>query len=136
MKILIDTNILISAALFPKSVPAQAYMKAVTPPHDAVVCDYSMDEMRRVFNRKFPKRIQDFERFVSQLMFSVEIVTTPPHEERVQEESAIRDVKDRPILRAALVAQVDALLTGDKDFLESGLLHPRILTAAEYLHMD
>lgn len=136
MKILIDTNILISAALFPKSVPAQAYMKAVTPPHDAVVCNYSMDEMRRVFNRKFPKRVQDFERFVSQLMLSVEIVSTPPFEEQVQEESAIRDMKDRPILRAAIAAQVDALLTGDKDFLESGLSHPRILTAAEYLHMD
>ena len=54
MRCLIDTNILISAALFPGSVPARAFMKAVSPPHDAVVCDYSLDEMRRVYNRKFP----------------------------------------------------------------------------------
>lgn len=58
MKVLIDTNILISAALFPQSVPARAYAKAVTPPYSATVCDYSMDEMRRVYNRKFPDRIR------------------------------------------------------------------------------
>jgi len=49
MRCLIDTNILISAALFPASVPAQAFTKAVTPPHNAVVCDYTIDEMRRVY---------------------------------------------------------------------------------------
>ena len=59
MRILIDTNILISAALFSASVPAEAFFKAVTPPHDAVVCDYALDEMRRVFNRKFPNKIPD-----------------------------------------------------------------------------
>ncbi|MDR2108951.1 MAG: PIN domain-containing protein [Coriobacteriales bacterium] len=77
MRILIDTNILISAALFPQSVPAQAYMKAVMPPHDAVVCDYSMDELSRVYDRKFSQRIQDFEHFVSVLTLSVKIVPTP-----------------------------------------------------------
>lgn len=52
MLVLIDTNVLISAALFPDSIPALAFMKAVTPPHKAVVCDYSLDEMRRVCNRE------------------------------------------------------------------------------------
>jgi putative PIN family toxin of toxin-antitoxin system len=136
MLVLIDTNILISAALFPRSVPAQAYMKAVTPPHNAVVCDYSMDELRRVYNRKFPQRIRDFERFVSQLILSAEIVSTPPHEERERDEDAIRDVKDRPILRASIAAKADVLLTGDKDFLESGVVCPEIVTAAEFLRMN
>ncbi len=135
MRILIDTNILISAALFPQSVPAKAYMKAVTPPHDAVVCDYTVDELHRVYNRKFPHRIHDFERFVSQLALSVEFVTTPPPKEQTQEESVIRDANDRPILRAAIAAKVDALLTGDKDFLESGLTKPKILTATDFLNL-
>ncbi len=82
MRYLIDTNILISAALFPDSVPAQAFMKAVTPPCIALVCDYSIDEMRRVFNRKFPHRIPDYERFLSMLVFSVEIIPTPPSSTR------------------------------------------------------
>ncbi len=36
-------------------------------------------------------------------------------------ETQIRDVDDRPILRAAIEAKADVLLTGDKDFLESGV---------------
>lgn len=42
---------------------------------------------------------------------------------------------DRPILRAALNAKVDVLLTGDKDFLESGVTNPKIMTAAEFIAM-
>lgn len=136
MRCLIDTNILISAALFPASVPAQAFFKAVTPPHDAVVCDYSLDEMRRVFNRKFPNRIADFERFVALVAISVDIVATPSEgEETAQgDEMKIRDLKDRPIYRAAVAAKVDAILTGDKDFLESGITKPKMLIAAEFLN--
>jgi putative PIN family toxin of toxin-antitoxin system len=133
MRLLIDTNILISAALFPDSVPARTFMNAVTPPHEAVVCDYSLDEMRRVFNRKFPHRLGDFERFISGLTLAVEIVSTPAQEEGVEGESVIRDVNDRPIFRAAVNAKVDAIITGDKDFLESGIAKPKSLAAAEFL---
>lgn len=133
MRILVDTNILVSAALFPNSVPSKAFIKAVTPPHDAVVCDYSLDEMRRVFNRKFPHKLEVFESFVSLLTLSVDMVFTPTAEDAVKGESAIRDVNDRPIFRAAVYAKVDAILTGDKDFLESGITEPRILTAAEFI---
>ncbi len=47
----------------------------------------------------------------------------------------IRDVKDRPILRAAIKARADVLLTGDKDFLESGVENPAIMTPAEFLRL-
>lgn len=135
MRFLIDTNILISAALFPNSVPAKAFMKAVFPPHAAVVCDYSIDEMRRVFNRKFSQRIPDFERFISMLAVSVEIVSTPSADEMVENENSIRDVNDRPIFRAAVVAKIDGIITGDKDFLESSIIQPKMITAASFLQM-
>ena len=48
-------------------------------------------------------------------------------------EMKIRDVNDRPILRAAMKAGADVLLTGDKDFLESGLKKPVIMTPAEFV---
>ena len=50
-------------------------------------------------------------------------------------ETQIRDVNDRPILRAAIEAGADVLLTGDKDFLESGVKHPAIMTPAEFLNI-
>lgn len=135
MRCLIDTNILISAALFPNSVPWRAYMKAVAPPHAAVVCDYSLDEMHRVFNRKFPERIPDLEHFLDLLALSVDIVATPLDEGAGPKDEAdkIRDLKDRPIYRAAVAVQADAILTGDKDFLESGILYPEMLTASVFV---
>lgn len=48
-------------------------------------------------------------------------------------EKQIRDVKVRPILRAAIDAKADVLLTGDKDFLESGVITPKIMAPSEFL---
>ena len=61
MRVLIDTNVLISAALFPHSTPAQAFWKANTYPFQAVICEQNLDEMKRIFMKKFPdKLIEDF----------------------------------------------------------------------------
>lgn len=45
----------------------------------------------------------------------------------------IRDPKDQPILNAAILANVDLLITGDKDFLVLDLEQPRCITAAQFL---
>ena len=45
MKVLIDTNILISAALSSGGTPFLAYAKAVTHPNHAVVCEQNIDEL-------------------------------------------------------------------------------------------
>ena len=38
-------------------------------------------------------------------------------------------------VKAAIYARADILLTGDKDFLESGLHSPKIMTAADFITM-
>lgn len=133
MRILIDTNILISAALNSKGTPYMAFIKAVTYPNKGILCDQNIEELRRIFNRKFPEKIPLLEHFLSIALLAMEVVPTPVEE--ADDESYIRDIKDRPILRAALNAKVDILLTGDKDFLESGVLNPRIMTAAEFVEI-
>jgi len=135
MKCVIDTNILVSASLFPASVPAQAYFKAVTAPNIGIVCDYSIDEMRRVYNKKFPKKIHVMEAFLSLMLLSAEIITTPLEEDSIEDEAAIRDSKDRPILRAAIKSDAEVLISGDRDFLESGLKHPKIMSPADFLKL-
>lgn len=132
MRVMIDTNILISSILG-HGTPFQAYVKAVSYPNQGVICSQIVDEMRRIFNRKFPKKIPAMERFLTMALQTLELVQIP--ETKFEQESAIRDVKDRTILRAAIVAHVDVILTGDKDFLESGLSHPQIKTAAEFINM-
>ena len=54
MKVFIDTNVLISASLFPGSIPDRAFAKAVSSPNVAVVCDQNISELKRIYNRKFP----------------------------------------------------------------------------------
>lgn len=135
MKCLIDTNILISTSLFPASIVAEAYAKATSEPFHAMVCDYSINEMRRVYNRKFPNRITSMDRFLALLLLSVEVVITPPEELAVKEELAIRDTKDRSILRSAIISKAEYLLTGDKDFLESGLRKPIIIAPSDFLKL-
>ena len=50
MRVLIDTNVLISSALSANGVPYQAYVKAVTYPNHGLICEQNVDEMKRIFN--------------------------------------------------------------------------------------
>jgi putative PIN family toxin of toxin-antitoxin system len=127
----IDTNILVSAGLFPSSVPAAALIKAVLPPNTAIVCDYSLNEMQRVINKKFSHKAGEFGLFLRRIFPKIELASTPAGD--TGDESKIRDINDRPILRAAINAGADILLTGDKDFLESTVTTPQIITASQFL---
>ena len=130
MRVLIDTNILISAALSSQGTPYRAFVKAVSYPNHGLVCEQNIDEMRRIFNRKFPQKIQALEGFLSLALLTLEVLPMPLEENTLEDK--IRDVNDRPILRAALNAKADILLTGDKDFLESGIATPKLMTAADF----
>lgn len=131
MRILIDTNVLISAVLSSSGIPFQAYVKAVTYPNHGLICEQNVDEISRIFNKKFPNRLASLDKFLSVALLTLELVPIPAEENIL--ETQIRDVNDRPIFRAAAEAKADVLLTGDKDFLESGIKTPMIMTPAEFL---
>lgn len=131
MKVMLDTNIIISAALFPKGRAASAFYKALQPPYQPILCDYVVDELHRKFQEKFPDRLTELEAFLYGALSYIELVNTPNEIDEV--EKLIRDPKDRPILRAALNAHADLFLTGDKDFLDSEVSDPRIISVADFL---
>ena len=128
MRILVDTNILFSALLFPHSKPAQALLYAVDH-HEIVLCDRNITELRDILKRKAPKYLPDAEVLIAELPY--ELIPAVDHAEKL-----IRDAKDQPILNAAIIADVDAILTGDKDFLSLEMEHPRCLTAAQFLEEE
>ena len=115
-------------------VPYQAYVKAASYPNHGLICEQNVDEMNRIFNKKFPKRLAALDKFLSIALLTLELVPIPTDENT--SESQIRDADDRPVLRAAIEAKADVLLTGDKDFLESGLKNPIIITPTEFLNME
>lgn len=109
-------------------------MKAITPPYQPIICDYIVEELHRKFREKFPKRQTELEAFLFNMLLTVQRVPTPVGIDEA--EKLIRDKKDRPILHAALNAHADLLLTGDRDFLESSVTDPHIISAAEFLDGD
>ena len=133
MRVFIDSNVLISAARNPGGNPFRAFRKAVTFPNTGMVCDQNIDEVRRIFNRKFPHQIPLLEHFFAEALPLLIVAATPADE--LDEEKKIRDADDRPIMRAAIKAKADILLTGDKDFLESTITNPKIMTIADFLEM-
>ena len=133
MKIMIDTNVLISAILFPNGKAAQALIKALTPPCKPYVCDYILDELQRKFKEKFPDNTIELEEFLFNALKTIKVVNTPKYS--IEEESLIRDIKDRPILRATKKSKIEYLLTGDKDFLEANIDSPKVISVVELINM-
>ena len=96
---MLDTNVLFSAMYGFEGNPYNAFSKASELPYRLVLCDQIVDELRRNFNRKFPMKIPALERFLS--IAHYDLVTLTPEDEAVDDEKNIRDLDDRPILRAA-----------------------------------
>lgn len=128
MRILVDTNILISSVLFPNSKVAKALIH-VTENHKMILCDVNISELREVIMRKKPEKIADAERLISKL--SYELIPAIYHTEY-----KMRDVKDQPILNAAVIADVDIILTGDKDFLSLDIERPKCMNVAQFFEYE
>ena len=127
MRVLVDTNVLFSALLFPKSVPAEA-LKHVAEEHELVLCDRNIWELREILQRKAPQYLADAEVLLAEM--SYELIPAVYHSEKL-----MRDAKDQPILNAAIIFGVDIILTGDKDFLSLDIEHPKSMKPSEFLGM-
>ena len=124
---MLDTNVLISMLVF-KSF--NAVIDKITQKHSIVLCSYVIDELHEVIERKFPDRQKDIEKFLMKLPF--ELVYTP---KTIEEHDLfkIRDVDDEKVLYSAIIADVDILLTGDKDFSDIEIEKPEVLTPSAFL---
>ncbi len=131
LRFLVDTNILISAALFPAGKVASV-LSYVLESHTVVISSYSLLECDAVFARKFPDKKAALEVFLADTEF--ELFQTP---DAFTESNfpTIRDPKDLPILASAVLADVDILLTGDKDFQDLSLKKPLVFTPSAYFDL-
>ena len=125
MKIMADTNILFSALLFPESRPAKALFSIIEQ-HDLIMCDYIVSELQSVISRKRPDLLANIDEFLAKLPY--ELVLAPR-----QPGKLIADPKDHPILNAAILADVDIIISGDKHFLELKEEFLKTMSVAEFL---
>ena len=117
-KVFADTNVFFAASLVPGSVTADSLRAVLYDPHRLFLSQYVIDEcLAKLGHPKFRSKSDVMKRFFDSILPWVNIVETP--EEPVPEEEYITDPKDRPILRAAIAAKVDLLVSGDKHFLNA-----------------
>ena len=124
IRVLVDTNVIISALLFPDSTPARA-VALVLDEHQLVLTDWIIEELHQVIGRKRPDLLAALDTF----MAGVDYELASPGGASVP----ISDPDDQTILDAAVAGAVDVFVTGDKTFLSLGLDRPRILTAWDFL---
>lgn len=120
MKIMLDTNVLISALIF-GGTPRQLIGKLLLIGHEIYISDYVENEFWNKIHLKWPQKEEDLRRAYQKMDF----IHCPSTSEKLGE---VRDKKDIPVLSDALYNNIDILLTGDKDFLESEIKRPIIFS--------
>ena len=127
MRIMLDTNVLISTILFPNR-KFNRMLEVITRKHTLVLSSFVVDELIAVAERKFPQKKEAIDLYLTKL--SYEYVYTP---RRMQGGLFdIRDINDYPVLYTAIAEGVDILITGDKDFADVDIDKPEILTPAQF----
>lgn len=130
MRIMIDSNVLVSAVYNPNSKPALA-VRDVCENHELLLCDHIVAECYEVVGRKFPQHTPVLDKLLTSLGYS--LVVAPRGENRLQGSVSIADPKDAPILNAAILEDVDVIISGDHHFLSLDIERPKVLTPAQYL---
>ncbi len=129
MRIMLDTNILVSAIFFP-SAQTHNLIRVLSNEHRIILCDYVIEELRLVVERKFSSRKDALEKFFVELPFDLSLT---PKRIDSGDFPSMRDRKDSPILATAILEDVDLFITGDRDFLVLDIQNPKILTMTEFL---
>ncbi|MDY7008277.1 MAG: putative toxin-antitoxin system toxin component, PIN family [Cyanobacteriota bacterium] len=129
MKVIVDTNILVSAALKDKK-PEQVVLW-VASECEWIVCAEILAEYQDVLQRK---RLKINQQKRERLLNLVQVLTI-----RVEVDIAVdfpRDRKDAKFLACALSAQADYLITGDADYSEAqSLINTRIISVVEFMDL-
>ena len=124
MRIMADTNVIISAILKEGSI-CDEILNDICENHELILCDYIINESYDVAKRKFPSKTYVLDKLFAKLRY--ELIPAP----RVGKVE-IQDIKDQPILNAAIAYDIDILVSGDGHFLELDIEIPEILSPTEY----
>jgi len=114
MRVVFDTNILVSALVFPGGQGDAALRRIVEGTDELVISKAILDELLAVLGRKFAR---DGEELAHVAVFLSEIATVVAPRRRLR---VVRDDPDNRILECALTGRAEAIVTGDKALLALG----------------
>lgn len=114
LRVVLDTNVLVSGLAYPGSVPGRIVSTWRDGGLDVVLSRYILDELSRVLPRlarvrMTPGEIRDL---VDSLMFIADVV-----EPDGVPDAKLRDPADQAVLLTLAASKADYLITGDRDLL-------------------
>lgn len=128
MKVIIDTNILVSA-IIRNNIPQQIILWIISQPFiEWIASDEIVEEYKNVLQRKkFKLPSETIQNWFD--LFDEELILVAP-------KTAVnfpRDMKDAKFLECALESHADIFVTGDRDFSEAqALVSTQIMAASEF----
>ena len=131
MRVMLDTNVLLSAFIFRSPTLERTIELASTGDNQLLLSTYVIDEAREVVARKWPDRAHALEDLLLHLSFETIVTPLTMDKERFK----IRDPMDYPVLYSALIGAADLFITGDKDFDGIHVDGIEILTPSEYVNI-
>jgi putative PIN family toxin of toxin-antitoxin system len=126
LRVVLDTNVLLSGIAYPASVPGKILAAWRHGSVDVLLSAYILEELRRVLPRLAHRHgltLAEIDDLVDVLSIQAEVIEPLPGAE-----PDLRDVDDQPVLGTLLAAlktsRVDYLITGDKDLLAMSDRYP------------
>lgn len=129
-RVVLDTNVLVSAALNPTSVPGQVVRAAFAQRFELVLSPRLIDELSGVLRRpKFAGILTSslIDAFVEAVEEVAVVVDDPEVVQR------LRDPDDDYLVALSTALEVDALVSGDHDLLDAGLLPTKVFSPRAFL---
>ena len=131
LRVVLDTNVLISGIAYPASVPGRILGACRHGSVDVLLSDFILEELRRVLPRLAERHglsATEIDDLVDALSIQAEVIAPMPGGE-----PDLRDAEDQPVLGTLLSAlqesNADYLITGDKDLLALGDRYPIVTPA-------
>lgn len=132
LRVVLDTNVLLSGLAYPTSVPGKILAAWRHGSVDVLLSVYILEELRRVLPRLANRHglsAAEIDDLVDALSIQAETVEPLPGAD-----PDLRDAADQPVLGTLLAALqgsgVDYLITGDKDLLALADRYPIVTPAA------
>lgn len=130
MRVVFDTNVLVSALVFPGGRGEEALQRIVEERDKLFLSRAILDELLGVLARKFARDAEELSR-VAVLLGEIANWVKPGR--RV---SVLRDAPDNRILECAVAARADLIVTGDEALLALGEYEGvRVVRLGDYVRM-
>ena len=118
MRVVLDTNVLLSAAFFPGVCEKLLAHCFLTPSIQLVLSEHILSEFVEHGLGKLNGTADQIDAAVAELRRRCQIVAPSP-----VPADTISDADDLPVLGAAIAGQADCLITGDRELLDLGSFH-------------